>query len=685
MNEYEKVVSLEKIRLALLRRHEKEQVEAFKPLLKNYREPVKIVSSITEEMIKEYENENKNKPIEVDGKLYKHHPVDSEFELIEYKPLHEPHEILDDVEIEDVKRDMNTIVEENDRVEQKFKRELDYLNSKITSLNTNIERIYNSLDVNEKRLSEMDDKTRKEFVNSSAYISWMTKTNNKLRESEVSLDKVNIEKAKYTSINEVEKNRIITENNNKYRIKEGLINTNLERIREEDDEKERISKINEGRKQERIKTLEMLNSGRFDMRRDPRETDEQYIKRIDDITKIEVSEDLIEKEAEIENMQKFKSNLKDIVRLDSKIENIVKSFDKDDIFLINSRWVKVKKIFLDNYGFNNKNLNSENMIATLVTILDDIKKKPFYEDKDDVDVSLPIDSKIDYPKTVGDIEINEDDDTGALHLKNNTTLADIYLLIAQKKDSVGVILPYLSYSFNKSIGGIGKYSIIRFNSTEDVSKLSSHLDITVEELTEILGGFNKKKISKTDMSRIMLKHPILKKFSGTAKKKGKKWGYGVSINKLPDICPFGNIFINIDKLYHKNTLSVFNSNKLKILGFPNVTVSEGFVSLIMKMCNNENIKPKDITNLQINEKELYDHLLHVAKLNKEIKSGSGNETVEKLKHRLQLIEGQIESGNNNPEILKELYDVLTKMVNFNLISQSEFKRYYKQMQKKINV
>ena len=100
MNEYEKVVSLEKIRLALLRRHEKELVEAFKPLLKNYREPVKIVSSITEEMIKEYENENKNKPIEVDGKLYKHHPVDSEFELIEYKPLHEPHEILDDVEIE---------------------------------------------------------------------------------------------------------------------------------------------------------------------------------------------------------------------------------------------------------------------------------------------------------------------------------------------------------------------------------------------------------------------------------------------------------------------------------------------------------------------------------------------------------------------------------------------------------
>ena len=194
---------------------------------------------------------------------------------------------------------MNTIVEENDRVEQKFKREIDYLNSKITSLNTNIERIYNSLDDNEKRLGDMDDKKRKEFVNSSAYISWMTKTNNKLRESEVSLDKVNIEKAKYTSINEVEKNRIITENNNKYRIKEGLINTNLERIREEEDEKERISKINEGRKQERIKTLEMLNSGRFDMRRDPRETDEQYIKRIDDITKIEVSEDLIEKEAEI--------------------------------------------------------------------------------------------------------------------------------------------------------------------------------------------------------------------------------------------------------------------------------------------------------------------------------------------------------------------------------------------------
>lgn len=65
MNEREKGVQLENMRLALQRQMEQQQVEAFKPLLKNYSGPVKIQSSITEEMVKEYEKE-KNKPIEID-------------------------------------------------------------------------------------------------------------------------------------------------------------------------------------------------------------------------------------------------------------------------------------------------------------------------------------------------------------------------------------------------------------------------------------------------------------------------------------------------------------------------------------------------------------------------------------------------------------------------------------------
>ena len=49
----------------------------------------------------------------------------------------------------------------------------------------------------------------------------------------------------------MEKNRIITENNNKYRIKEGLINTNLERIRRKKmKKKESVKSMKVGNKKE---------------------------------------------------------------------------------------------------------------------------------------------------------------------------------------------------------------------------------------------------------------------------------------------------------------------------------------------------------------------------------------------------------------------------------------------------
>ena len=80
MNEREKVVQLENLRLSLLRQIEKQQIEAFKPLLKNYSGPIKVESSITEEMVRDYEDEHKDKPIEIDGKLYKYHPLLDELE-----------------------------------------------------------------------------------------------------------------------------------------------------------------------------------------------------------------------------------------------------------------------------------------------------------------------------------------------------------------------------------------------------------------------------------------------------------------------------------------------------------------------------------------------------------------------------------------------------------------------------
>ena len=48
---------------------------------------------------------------------------------------------------------------------------------------------------------------------------------------------------------------------------------------------------------------------------------------------------------------------------------------------------------------------------------------------------------------------------------------------------------------------------------------------------------------------------------------------------LPKVCTFGKIKVLLDKLYHKNILSIQNNNGLKIPGFKNTPVSDGFLIL----------------------------------------------------------------------------------------------------------
>jgi hypothetical protein len=87
--------------------------------------------------------------------------------------------------------------------------------------------------------------------------------------------------------------------------------------------------------------------------------------------------------------------------------------------------------------------------------------------------------------------------------------------------------------------------------------------------------------------------------------------------------------------------------------------------------------PYDINILKIGERELLDRLLSLCELNKNIITGSGNETLQKIKENLQLIEGTIESGNNNPIVKDELYKTLFKLVNFGAINERQARSHYK--------
>jgi hypothetical protein len=664
MNERQRVEQLENMRLSMQRQMEQEQVQAFKPLLKNYKGPVKVQSPTTEEMVKEYEKE-KNKPIEIDGKLYRNNPLLDELDLEEYEPAYKPEDFEDSKTIEGYKERINDIKNEL----------IDY--------NLNIEE---NIKNTESKIQELNKKLNSKRIKHGTRMSYtiaLDKEEDKLERLKEQLRDDNPAKEEFFN-----------------QIKElnDRVNENEEKAQKNREIKQEVDKINSERRRARIETIKMLNIGKFSLGQSPSETDEQYLKRLEDVANQEVSADVIEKEAEIDNMQTLKKNLKDIIRNESRIENIVRSFDKDDLFILNTNWPKIRKQYIENYGTNNKNLNAPEIVAILVTILEDIKKKGLTsvlskvksenlstEDiKDIATGSAPIDDD-DEEKgldTFNDIDIEYDDFIKALHI-NNGPGKDIYIKIINK--GIGSKLhKYISVSYDADAGGNGKYILIR--PTRGGAKLkeyANHLDIDLERLRKNLGIPKKYFLTFDAIPYIERKFPKLSNPPlGNAKTiddANKVWGYG--LQKLPNECQFGNININLDKLYHKNILSVTSNKGYKLMGFQNTRVSDAFVALIMKYCKKEHVLPKDINNLNLSEKELYDHLVHLAKLSKDVASSS-DQTIEKLKNRFQLIDGQIQAGNNNPELLHELYQLLQKMVNFNLISASEFKRYFKQVEKK---
>ena len=76
-------------------------------------------------------------------------------------------------------------------------------------------------------------------------------------------------------------------------------------------------------------------------------------------------------------------------------------------------------------------------------------------------------------------------------------------------------------------------------------------------------------------------------------------------------------------------------------------------------------------------KKIFSQILHISGMNKHIQHYSGDEITSKYINRLELIEGEIEAGNNNKELLNELREVLMKLYHYDVISLIAAKKYLK--------
>jgi hypothetical protein len=144
---------------------------------------------------------------------------------------------------------------------------------------------------------------------------------------------------------------------------------------------------------------------------------------------------------------------------------------------------------------------------------------------------------------------------------------------------------------------------------------------------------------------------------------------------IPNLIEFGKVKISPRKLYYNNTLAIKHKSGHSLAGLPNVQVSEKFVSIIMNLLKGQKPSLKDFSQLDLNEKGIYDSLIQIAGLHKDV-DNNFNETKQHLKKRLELVEGSIGAGNTNPALKKELHSLLGKMAHTGMIGYGDAKKHY---------
>lgn len=158
-------------------------------------------------------------------------------------------------------------------------------------------------------------------------------------------------------------------------------------------------------------------------------------------------------------------------------------------------------------------------------------------------------------------------------------------------------------------------------------------------------------------------------------------GKGVEREFYPKLVPFGAIMISPAQLFYYKVLRVREPTKHSIRGMPDVRVSEDMVHILMKIINGATPSMTELKALGDDEKTIYDAIIMKAKLHKEMPNTyeqSLEASINKLKKRLELCEGEWNAGNDNTKIKKELNSIIRQLTELKAITEKEGRIYLKQ-------
>lgn len=613
--------------------------------------PTTIKSDVTNDMIQEYQDEIANSFYDdpITGKRLKYVPVGSDMTLEEFTPQG----ILDEDQI----RNARTRIRE------------------LTAAKTAAERA-----IVEKMELLQEVKKQVEFRSSAqeiSYIAFVQRTENEIYAFRARIYEIDGELG----------------------LLEESLRENEVAKSENQAQKDKVSKSNYQLLQEKSEQLNLLNRGQLNITRQPNETDDDFRQRLIDVGQVEFDEDSIQQAAGRRAMLKFKTNMKELTRNNTLIENMIKSVDPSRLFLYNKFFQVISTKFQEIYG---KATFKDNDFDELINIFDNIIGKvnlsnsrtqvavsnepppyatvvgleppPVYQEP----INLPS-----VPKKKPLSSFSPEDQYSQLLTATAAVGEPQYSFIPDPTPSAEARLAEPTQAaFEAPFQPVGVTNPYSLSAPQLIANFR-------EEYSRVTGGGKGNSLStkiggdpptRKQVIQRLLSRNIIQPESYYTQQTAlpfKKVGEGL-YEKLPSKVQFGKIVINPKALYYQNTLIITSNGRNHLTGYRNIKVSDDFVSIIMKIMNGENPNHKELQKLDLAEKELYDNVIHLAHLHKKVDHNL-SQTRQAMKHRFELLNGEIGAGNTNKMLKKELTDLVHKMAYSGMISHGQRNKFVKSL------
>jgi len=609
--------------------------------------PPKVNSHVTAKQIEEFQRKE-NTPIEINGNFYRLHPAS-----IPEPEFDENDQTIDLDGISHEMSNVGNIISQKLKLLTKLEEDFFEVNREIKQLDINYNREINLLDEN--LLPPEDFSLEGDISNLQNALRVIERNKaRKYRQSnadELKKEALNAEYAERKQLLVEQRELLLsalrktTQEIDNLREEKELFTDNFSQTKAENDKRKKRVKQKINAYEENLKTL----NRNFNLTQEPNETAEEYIERIRTQTEAIEDPNLVVDRFNLQEARDFKQNMKEIIRDNSVIEVAYNTlFQENDALIpeINKIFQLIKTQYQKKYG--SYQLKDVDLINFLKKMIETPEK---------------IEEEIDIPQGLGAEDFT--DKYKALSKGKRYTKPELIFEIGEIKD-------FFENDFAVDVGGFP--AIIH-------KGLRGGLTVTYKN--------DRKSISLTDKSvliaiyvaileRIKRANPAeYQKLNTTLNRRtAGEYGEGLKHEKMGKSVKLGAIHIDLNKLYYKNILSI-TQNGVKINGVKNVPVSEEMVKILIDLTKGKYPTSKELNKLELHENQIFDALLHIAKLHKRVENTT-NKSVENLKNRLTLIEGELSAGNTNKELYSELRDIVFKLHHLGEITQSSATNFLKQ-------